>query len=51
MDLKELENRRDISIRNAARAGPIEARIAHSQLALAYAARIACRRPKFDFVV
>lgn len=34
MDLKELENRRAISVRNAAKAGSVEARIAHSQLAL-----------------
>ncbi len=51
MDPKELENRRLVSVRNAARAGSNEARFAHSQLALGYAARISVRKPKFDIAV
>lgn len=51
MDLKELEDRRLVSVRNAATAGSVEARIAHSQLALGYAARISLCKPKFDIAV
>lgn len=51
MDRNELERRRSVSIRNAANAATIEARIAHSQLALGYAARINCHRPKLDVAI
>lgn len=48
MDLNELENRRRISDRNAAKAACVEARVAHSRLAAGYAAQIARSHGKRD---